>query len=720
MTMKKRIISLILVVVMSVLTLASCAYSYTKDNMNKYATFDKAKFLAALAEFEVEDGDFTEDAETRAQKVLDTILASLAKAADTDDKKEEGKVGVNDLIYYCYYATATIKDVEYTFYVDKMKESAAISLQLGLGDYSTDFAKKVAEAFKDFEFTAESIYNQVTEGSVKNGDIVFLTYTRKYSKTDAEGKVEEITENYVNHRVVLDETNPLHKYLIDNATVGNKISTLDWTAETYDESVKGTYSNLVINWVETGSFKTFTDVSYTDAKTETPSFYTGSTATKQDLKDVELTYYVYPVYYVNVADITAESIINDIYGKNITLDDLAAILFGKDYTEHEHEEGEEDDTAHKLLEKYEFTVETKEISLEDFVTKLVSAQTKVKETKEAMEAAKEKYEKAVKALEEAESTVTEKTTALEDAKAKYATEATEANKTAVDAAQKALDEANKKVESAKDDVEETEKAYLGAEATDTEKAEDGARKEYEDAASDRNALVTELVATVEGGADSIVTGYKNNVIYVELETAYNSDIETKVATYVYEQLMASVNVTSYPKKAVKAAYKYLIDSYEYCFYENYKLDGTSNSSASQSYYKQYEGSFKNFLIQHVVKNEFNVDAKTYDEAVAAVENAAKAHVAEAIAINLVAQTFNLTLTKAEFKELTDDNYTYEYYVDLYYEDSFEVMYQFNKLMDELVKSEEKEDGLATLISYKNDYIGTVKRVEELTVKTETE
>ena len=720
MTMKKRIISLILVVVMSVLTLASCAYSYTKDDMTKYATFDKDKFLAALAEFEIEDSDFTEDAETRAQKVLDSIMASLAKKADTEDKKTEGTVGANDLLYYCYYVTATIKDVEYTFFVDKMKESAATSSQLGLGDYSTTFAEKLAEAFKDFEFTADSKYEQVTEGSVKDGDIVFLSYTRKYDKTDAEGKVEEVSETYKSHRVVLDASNPLHAHLIEKATIGTKISTLDWTADTYAADVKGTYTNLVIDWAEKGTYKTFTDVSYDTEKNEAPSVYTGSTATKQNLKDVELTYYVYPVSYVEVADITVESIINDIYGKSITLDNLATILFGKVYSEHEHEEGEEDDEAHELLEKYEFTVEGEEISLEDFVTKLVSAQTKVADNKEAMDAAKEKYDEAVEALDKAEATVTEKTTAVTEAQAAYDAEATDANKTALDNAKKALEEANKKVESAQDDVEETKKAYLGAEETETEKAEDGAKKEYEDACADRDALVTELTATVEGGATTIIDGYKNNIVYKGLEDTYNSEIKTKIGAYVYEQMAEYVTVSSYPKKAVKAAYKYLIDSYEYCFYENYKLDGSSNSSATQSYYKQYEGSFKNFLIQHVVPNEYNTEVKTYDEAVAVVEKAAQAHVAEAITINLVAQTFGLTLSKDEFKELTDDNYTYEYYVDTYYEDSFEIMYQFDKLMDEILKSEEKEEGLATLITYKNDYIGTVKLVEELTEETETE
>lgn len=361
-----------------------------------------------------------------------------------------------------------------------------------------------------------------------------------------------------------------------------------------------------------------------------------------------------------------------------------------------------------------------ELSLEDFVTKLVSAQTDVADAKEAMEAAKEDYDEAVEALETAQTTFDEKTTALEEAEAAYATEATDANKTAVDEAKEALATATDKLEAAQDDLEEAEKAYLGAEATDTEEAEEGAKGEYDTAVADRDALITELTATIDGGADTIVTGYKNNIVYADLEADYNDDINEKVATYVYEQIIAAVTVTSYPKKAVKSAYDYLIDSYEYCFYENYTLSGSSNSSATQSYYKQYGGSFKNFLIQHVIPNEFDQEVDTYDEAVAVVEEAAKAHVAEAIAINIVAQAFDLVLTKDEFKDLTENNYIYTYYVDSYYEDSFEIMYQFDKLMDALIESEETEEGIATLVSYDNDYIGTVKRVEELTVETETE
>ena len=714
MTMKKRIISLILVVVMSVLALASCTYSYTGDDMTKYAEFDKDKFLAALKEFEVEDGDFTENAETRAQKVIDDIMVKLAKKVTDDDDKTEGTIGAYDIINYCYYVTATIKDVDYTFYTDKMKESAVSEVQLGLGDYTDDVAKKIAEAFKDFEFTANSVYKQITEGGVTAGQTVYITYTREYETTDAEGGIKSVTENAKVDRVVLNAENAFHAHLIEKATIGTKIDTYKPT-----EDGKETYTNITIHWAESGTSIPVTNVTYTADKNEEPTFYTGDKATKQNLKDVELTYHVFPVSYVEVADITVESIINDIYGKDVTLDALATILFGEDYSEHEHSEDEEDDTAHKLLEKYKFTVEGEEISLEDFATKLKNAQTKVADNKEAMEAAKKDFDKKTEALKTAEDAVKEKTDKLEEAKAAYETEATDANKTALETAEKELADANKKLTAAKDDLEASEKAYLGVEETETDKAKPGAKKEYEDAVADRDKLVTEFTATVEGGADAVVTGYKNNVIYKTLENAYNADIATKVASYVYEQIKANVKVNSYPKKAVKAAYNFLIDSYEYCFYENYKIDGGSNSSAAQSYYKQYGGSFKQFLIEQVVNKEYGqTEVKTYEDAVAAVKKVAEAHVAEVIAINIVAQTFDLTLSKKEFKELVDDNYTYDYYKDSYYEDNFETMYQFNKLMDELVKSEEKEDGIATLIDYKNDYIGTVKRVEELTEKTE--
>ena len=46
--MKKRIISLILVLATAFLTLTGCAFNYAKSDMSKYANFDAAAFREAL------------------------------------------------------------------------------------------------------------------------------------------------------------------------------------------------------------------------------------------------------------------------------------------------------------------------------------------------------------------------------------------------------------------------------------------------------------------------------------------------------------------------------------------------------------------------------------------------------------------------------------------------------------------------------------------------
>ena len=92
--MKKRIISLILVVVMSLLTLSGCAYSYEKDDMSKYATFDSEAFFKALTDgkITIADATFGTDEEGRWEKVADDIFTTLGKNADTDEKVDLDKL----------------------------------------------------------------------------------------------------------------------------------------------------------------------------------------------------------------------------------------------------------------------------------------------------------------------------------------------------------------------------------------------------------------------------------------------------------------------------------------------------------------------------------------------------------------------------------------------------------------------------------------------------
>ena len=109
----KRIICSILVVVMLAISLVGCGYSFTDDDMTKYAEFQtKAKFEELLKKIVIKDGDFTTDPATREEKVLENIYQAIADAVKTDaEKKTEGKPGERDVVYYAYYATAVFEEV---------------------------------------------------------------------------------------------------------------------------------------------------------------------------------------------------------------------------------------------------------------------------------------------------------------------------------------------------------------------------------------------------------------------------------------------------------------------------------------------------------------------------------------------------------------------------------------------------------------------------------
>ena len=152
--MKKRIISLLLVIVMVALTLTGCAFNFSKKNMAKY-TEDKDYLQLikdALLDFDIKITDeFVNDENVREMKVFDAILSSLASKADTSVTKTEGKPGANDLVYYSYYITytETAEDGTKTTYLlstAKMKVLAVASMakvQLGLKSPSKDLDEKI-------------------------------------------------------------------------------------------------------------------------------------------------------------------------------------------------------------------------------------------------------------------------------------------------------------------------------------------------------------------------------------------------------------------------------------------------------------------------------------------------------------------------------------------------------------------------------------------------
>ena len=665
--MKKRIISLILTVALLVLTLVGCGYNYTKDDLSKYASFDKASFEADLAKLIIEDGDFTTNEETRAKRVLDAVYKALADKADTTKTVTVGVAGDHDLLYYCYYITATIDGKEVMFVGDEMTPSKAKKVQLGL-QFPTDLEAAIIEAATNLDLT-DKAYSQVNaddattedvnESKAKEGQFAYISYKYSYKEiTDGVEKTKEVT--VTKERVVLDKNNPVHAALLkDGETIGLPAADFVDNKGTEDEADDVSYKDATINWVEKGApIATFTEKTYDAATTKTDVY-----GKSQSLKDVELTYHVYPVHFVAVDALTAENIINVIYADSISYSVITKVLFGTDFDD------KTEDEQKALLDEYKFTKDGKELTLSDFITNIKNLQTTYASDKKAYDSAVTKVETEEASLKKAQDAVT--AAGGED-------KATAAQKEAVTTATNALKVAKDVL------AEETEDLKESTEA--------------------RDEAVKTLLTKKADTAEDFVTGYEKYT-YKNLEASYNSEIKTAVATEIYKLIEKYVTVNSVPDKAVDETYDQMIQNYQHAFYENETLDGDSKeSNKDKSYYALYKGSFKNFLIKCVVPNEFDKTVSTYAEAKDAVRAEAEKIVAPILRIYVASEAYGVTISNKDFKQIAKDDINFTYNESLYGENTVRNAYQFDKLMDTILGYEEN-DGKAT---YNNKIAFTFK------------
>lgn len=646
--MKKRIISLILTVALLVLALVGCGYNYTKDDLGQYAKFDKTGFEASLAKLVIEDGDFTTNEETRAKRVLDAMYKALADKADTTKTVTEGVAGAHDLLYYCYYITAEIKGETVMFVGDQMTPSKALKVQLGL-QFPTDIEAAIIEAVKELDLT-DKVYSQITgddentadvdESKAKAGQVAYISYKYSYTEKGDDGveKTKEVT--VTKERVVLDASNPLHAALLaTDAKIGYPVA--DFT----DDKSGISYKNATVNWVEKGAeLVAVKDVTYDAATTKTDT-----RGTSHNLKDVELTYHVYPVHFVKVDDLTAENIINVIYADSISYSTITKVLFGTDFDD------KTDDEKKALTDQYKFEKDGKELSLEDFITNIKNLATTYASDKKAYNSAVTKVETAEADLKKAEDAV--KNAGGED-------KATDKQKEAVTTAKNALKVAQDVL------AEETEDLKEATEARDEAV----------------NSLLTKKTDTKE----TLVSGYEKYT-YKNLESAYNSEIKTAVAAEIYKLIEKHVTVNSVPKKAVDETYDQMIQNYQHAFYENETLEGdSSESNKDKSYYAIYKGSFKNFLTKCVVPNELGKKVETYKDAKDAVRAEAEKIVAPILRIYVVSEAYGVTISDKDFKQIAKDDINFTYNESLYGENTVRNAYQFDKVMDTILDYEETD------------------------------
>lgn len=689
--MKTRIISLILVLVMAVLTLASCAYNYAANDMSQYVAFDEDDFKAQLNALKIDDADFGTDEDIRWLKVKDTIYTQLGKESDKDEKLTEGKPGEYDLYYYCYYATYTNKDgEEIIVFSAKMKESGATELQLGLSSLK-DLNKKIADALKDLDLKKDDAYSTDTSTETKTalGNMIAVSYKEAYTKPADGGKTEKVSNTVTNMIVTLPsaavaegaEPTLLDKLVGLNVAASEKKSfdiyrdingdgTIDKDG---DDAEKVEYTDVVVDWVVKSGVNEYGE----SGITVTDKTYTATTSEKDvygksyDLKDVELTYHIFPVYYVDVTeDITAQVVLDTLLGDSIKapndVDGDGVIKEEKDTNENgkidEDEKSEEYEGSLDVFHDKDYKNGDEKIA--DLVKKLVELYTDLAEAEEDLETKQTAYDKANKTVE--------------DKKAD--------NKTPTKEEEDALTAATTNLNDAKKAKEDADKAVADQ--------------------------ITKILGCTKAGDDKglaavIVEQYRQSV-YDGLESTYKSAIKKNLATEIYaiveELAKFSKDENGWwvlPRAAVDEAYKRVLNNYKYTFYE-----GDFNSTTSN--YSKYNGDFYKFLKEDSNNGLGLGKEATMQDIYNALGAEAEAAVKDTIIVYRLAAMYGDDVKVTE-KDIEDFKKTYQYFLLQYSlgygtdvsSEYYMTALQLNKVLNYLLEeNEETEDNLLDYVRVK--------------------
>ena len=615
--MRNKIIALILTVVMATMVLAGCssAFNYAEEDLDSYVTFDVAAFKDALTKIEIEDADFTTKEDVRVQKVVDSIVKSLADyATKNKNKSEEGEFSLTDVLYYAYYTTYTVVSGEgenqtsttYVFDSGEMKVSDfddstttvknKHSISLGAIDVNDEDADALAVALKTaiaaLENKAISPYKTITSGSIKTADkkafldnikSIYVSYSREYTVNEVTTK-ETATYEKLD---LSDTTNPIVAKLLEEGTT----ATIDKTIEIgedkkseFNATIDGVdykYSSVKVLFAveeEGDELVTFEYTPYTAKKELAPNGLCANTFKVEIPKDAKLTYHVYPVYFYDVSDVNATSVIREILGSKVTTESLEVLA------SEEYKNG--DKTVKALVEELVKLYTDKK---DDIVSDVKVAELL------------EKYEEA-KAKADAEG-------------------ATEADKTKADDAKAAYDDAV------------------------------AANKEVDD-------KIAEIVAAKKGEEsveDKILEEYKDDV-YEDLKSDYDTAIVDAVGAAIWELIEKSVKINSYPEALVKEAKDHLYNEYEYKFYN----ENTSTSTNAESNYKAYNGDLDAYMVAVTKASDIDgVDAK--------IEEEAKEFVDPIIRIYVVSKALADDANAVMFDQLKAKEFIYD--ADYEYDDS---------------------------------------------------
>ncbi len=428
-------------------------------------------------------------------------------------------------------------------------------------------------------------------------------------------------------KITLDKTNPFHAYLIGQSIDATSISNSDKLDGIYfnDQftNVPVTFKNIKLHYaVAEPTNAGGIEVKYTPY-TEAPEAgkehkLTDIYGAKHDIDQVELTYHIFPVYYLDVQDMTAENI----------AEKFSSALASKNSS---------DSTKFAFPTLNNEAFKNGDVTLGDLV-------------------------------DDPDVAYNEKDDAT--AQDKYDLVALVSLKTAKD---KIVEEKLKALTTAQNKLYEEEIKSSPTQATLTTLREnvDKAAKEYDTALTAANAAKTKLDAKIKliveatdgttAAADAIMADYKQYK-YDRLEATYESNLRILIEKEVYSLVYgkdSTIEFKSLPKRAVKDAYKALMNEYKYTFYEKSHDSGAKDDKGNAiqiSYYKEYNGKFNDFLVAES-KTLVGTQADDLEHFEQLVEDKAKETVKEIMVIYLLAEVIgeDVQLTKDEKKNIKNYN-----------------------------------------------------------------
>lgn len=591
--MKKRIIAALLVVVMTVLALASCGVNLAKDDLSEYieGEFDVNAFMTAIRSIDIKDGEYTTDKATNAAIVESDIYGPIASGVITGagtyegDKLTDGNISATDVVYYCYYITYAGEDgVTHYYKRSEMLESAITATStkakhvINLGDYfnkDDGFKKLLAE--KLLEKQDVKYYSMMDASAVKtdlgadalvvkNNYLIAVSYTVKTTTVDGEGTSSTVTEKTSYELMDMsDATDELAVALnaaladTDNVNVvkiGEKVSVKasDWTAQ--NKKMTGeikigdkTYSDITVNYMVDKNLAaeeeitfTYTDSSLVSVAIDDLVNTNGTTTT--DLSKKEVTFHILPVYRLAVPANTTESILEYVYGKKISdfANGTTTTGFGYSSSVLTALNKVLNDEGYKCAD--DKAVSHYITAVKDLLAGTYSAYTEINDLETARKNANTAVEEAIKAKE----TATDKA-----------------------AAEKVIVEKEKDLKAAEKALDDAVRAKVREELAKIAAAKKG-----------ETVLGTEFMKTIREEIDH------------SRKDAYDKYITETIAEEIYKIIDSQIKVVSWPEKLVKEFYKNIYDEYEYNFYNgNYTPEGAT--TATQSNYLQYNGDFNAFL-----------------------------------------------------------------------------------------------------------------------------